>query len=173
MRWTVALSLALLGATPAHADPIAVSKSVTILSDPVGNLVPRSLPGSIADYRTLATNPGGNVLRPVRNIVLVETLPATVDLRVLDLAGAGSGPVEFADGNLLGSGLLSSGLGYSYSSANPITDSIEFFNGTTWSYQPVPDASGYDRNVRAMRITLSSTFVTATSFQLRYRVKIR
>lgn len=173
MRWTIALPVALLTATPAHADPIAVSKSVTIVSDPVGDLTPRSLPGSIADYRTTASNPLGNLFQPVRNLVLVETLPATVDLRVVDLAGAGRGPVEFSDGNLLGTGLLSSGLTYSYSTANPGNDSIEFFNGTSWSYQPVPDSEGYDRNVRAMRITLSSTFATNTSFQLRYRVKIR
>lgn len=173
MRWAVALPVAVSIAMPVQAQTISVAKTVTIVSDPIGNLVPRSLPGSVADYRTLATNPSNNVFRTVRNIVLVEALPATVDLRVSDLSGSGSGPVEFADGNLLGTGLLSSGLGYTYSPSNPTTDSTEFFDGTTWSYQPVPDADGYDRNVRAMRITLSSTFVTATSFQLRYRVKIR
>lgn len=173
MRSTIVGSALLLAALPAQAQTISVGKSVTIVSDPVGNLVPRSLPGSVADYRTLATNPANNLLRTIRNIVLVEPLPPTVDLRVADLNGAGSGPVEFADGSLLGTGLLSSGLSYSYSAASPTTDGLEFFDGTSWSYQPVPDANGYDPRVRAIRVTLSSSFVAATSFQLRYRVKIR
>lgn len=169
----IAALAAALAPAPAHADPIAVSKSVTLVSDPLGNLIPRSLPGSVADYRTLATNPLANLFKPVRNIQLVETLPDMVVLRVADLAGPGKGPVEFVDGSLLGTGLLSSGLTYSYSASAPATDGLEYWNGTTWAYQPVADADGYDRNVRAIRITLGSTFATGSAFQLRYRVKIR
>lgn len=168
-----AMLTAPFAATPARADPISVSKSVTLASDPLGNLIARSLPGSVAEYRTVATNPIANLFKPVRNIQLVEPLPDTVVLRVADLAGPGKGPVEFADGSLLGTGLLSSGLTYSYSAAAPTTDGLEFWNGTTWAYQPVADAEGYDRNVRAIRITLGSTFATGSTFQLRYRVKIR
>jgi hypothetical protein len=161
------LLLLALAAAPARADPLTIIKTVTIVSDPVGNAVPRSVPGAVADYRTTATNPVANVAKPVRNLVLAETLPADVVLRVTDLAGAGKGPVEFADG------LPPSGLTYAYSAATPTTDGLEFSNGTTWAYQPVPDADGYDANVRAIRITLGSTFATATSFQLRYRTRIR
>ena len=173
MRTILAVLLTLLVVTPARADPLVITKSVTMISDPLGNVFPRSVPGSVADYKTLATNPLANVVKPVRNIVLVETLPDTVDLRVLDLGGAGKGPVEFADGSLLGTGLLSSGLTYVYSAATPAADGIEFWNGSTWAYQPVADANGYDHAVRAIRITLGATFATTTSFQLRYRVKIR
>lgn len=173
MRRVIAILAALLAAAPASADPITITKSVTLVSDPLGNLLPRSLPGSVADYRTLATNPVGNLTKPVRNLVLVETLPATTDLRVADLVAAGKGPVEFADGSVLGTGLLAGGVTYAFVSLGSTTDSIEFWDGTSWSYQPVPESDGYDRNVRAMRITLGSTFTTLGSFQLRYRVRIR
>lgn len=166
----LALPLVMLAiAAPAHADPLTATKSVTVVSDPLGNLAPRSIPGAIADYRTTTTNPLANALKPVRNLVLVETLPDTVDLSVADLAGAGKGPVEVADTSVL----APTGLTYSYSAASPATDGLEFWNGTTWSYQPVADVAGYDRNVRAIRVTLGSTFATGTSFQLRYRVRIR
>ncbi len=174
MRRLLALLIgATLATAPAAVDPLTITKSVTIVSDPLGNLVPRSLPGSVADYRTVASNPLGNVLKPVRNLVLVENVPANVVLRVSDIATAGKGPVEFADGNLLGTGLLASGLTLSYSAASPATDGVEFSDGSSWGYQPSGDANGYDSRVRAMRITLTGTFATATSFQLRYRVRIR
>lgn len=164
---------AMLAVAPAAADPLALTKSATTVSDPLGNTVPRALPGSVTDYRTLVNNPLANLARPVRSVVLVEPLPATVILYVRDLAGAGKGPVEFADGSLLGTGLASSGLSLSYSAAAPAGDGVEFFDGASWTYQPVPDANGYDARVRAIRLTLSGTFATNTSFQLRYRVRIR
>ena len=84
------------------------------------------MPGAVADYQTTASNPAANLFQPVRNLVLVDTLPNHVVLRVTDLDGAGSGPVAFADGSLLGIGLLSSGLTYTYSTATPSSDSLEF-----------------------------------------------
>lgn len=168
-----ALLLLALVAAPADADPLTITKGVGAISDPLGNLAPRLLPGAVADYRTTASNPVGNLLKPVRNIVLTETLPPNVILRVSDIATAGKGPVEFADGSLLGTGLLASGLALAYSTTQPASDGLEFFDGTSWTYQPVADAGGYDTRVRAFRVTLTGTFATNTSFQLRYRVTIR
>lgn len=171
MRGWLLLPL-LAWATPAVAAPITMTKSVAMVSDPMNNTVPRSIPGAVADYKTLASNPN-SVLAPVRNIVLTETLPANVIFRVADIAAAGKGPVEFLDGSLLGTGLLGSGLVYTYSTSSPASDGLEFYDGVTWTYQPTADADGYDARVKAIRITLTSTFVAGTSFQLRYRVKIR
>lgn len=166
-------ALAIAGiAMPAAAAPLTITKSATTVSDPMGNLIPRALPGAVVDYKILATNPTANALVPVRNLMMVDQLPANMILRVTDLV-TGKGPVEFADGNLLGTGLLASGLTYTFTSLSSTTDGIEFWNGTTWSYQPVPDADGYDANVRAIRVTLGGTFSTLTSFQLRLRAKIR
>lgn len=163
--------IALLVPAAASADPLTITKSVTIVSDPVGNLTPRSIPGAVADYRTRATNPLANLLKPVTGIRLEEPLAAKLILYVGDLAGAGKGPVEFADGALLGLG--SSNLTYGYVSLAAAGDALEFSDGTGWGYRPVPDAAGYDANVRAIRVTVSGTFATNTAFQLRYRAKIR
>jgi hypothetical protein len=169
----LAAALAAAVALPAAADPLTSTRTATVVSDPVGNATPRSLPGAVVDYRTRVTNPVGNAVATVRNVVLVEPIADTVVLRVADLGASGSGPVEFLDGSLLGIGLLSSGLAYRYSASAPTTDGLEFFDGTSWAYQPVPDAAGYDPNVRAMRVTLTSSFAAASTIQLRYRVKIK
>jgi hypothetical protein len=166
-RWTLAL---LAVAAPALAVPLTITKSVTMISDPLGSLVPRSVPGAIADYKTRADNPLGNVGRAVTDILMVENLPANVDLRVADL-NPGKGPVEFSDGAVLGLG--ASGLVYGYTSLTAPADALEFSSGTGWTYQPVADADGYDHNVRAIRVKLTQNFATSTSFQLRYRVRIR
>lgn len=160
-----------LSAQPAAADALAFTKSAIVISDQLGST--RSIPGAVVEYKLLYTNPLANLFVPVRNIVTSDVLPANVVMRVSDLALAGKGPVEFADGNLLGTGLLGSGLSYSFTSLGSSSDGIEFFNGTTWAYQPQPDADGYDPNVRAIRITTTGQFVTTSSFQLRFRVKIR
>lgn len=160
-------------ATPALADDIAITKSAVVLSDPMANIAPRSFPGAIVEYRTLATNPLANVLLTIRTIQLVDYLPDTVIMRVADIAAAGKGPVAFADGSLLGTGLLPSGMSYTYSTVSPTTDGLEFWDGSSWAYQPVADAQGYDANVRGVRVSLTGTFATTRSFQLRYRIRIR
>ncbi|WP_375396916.1 hypothetical protein [uncultured Sphingomonas sp.] len=165
---------AMLQPRAAVAADLVVTKTVAVISDPVGSAAPKSLPGAVADYKVLFTNPLANAAQPVRAIVVVDVLPANVILRVTDLAGPGMGPVEFVDGNLLGLGLGSSGLTCGFTSLSSITDCIEFStDGTTWSYVPVPDADGYDANVRAIRVKPVTTFSTTGSFQLRYRVKIK
>lgn len=173
MRRVAAALLAMTVATPAWADDIVIAKSAVVLSDPMGNAVPRSFPGAIVEYRTLATNPLANVLLTIRTIQLVDYLPNTVIMRVSDIAAAGKGPVAFADGSLLGTGLLPSGMAYAYSTVTPATDGLEFWNGASWAYQPVADAQGYDANVRGVRVSLTGTFATTRSFQLRYQVRIR
>lgn len=173
MRSLLPLLLALAMPAVAGADPLTITKTVTIVSDPLGNAFPRSLPGSIVDYRTRATNPLANSLKTVTGIKLEEPLPADTILYVRDLAGAGKGPVEFADGSLLGTGLLSSGLTYSFVSLSATNDGLEFYDGNSWSYVPVPDAAGFDARVRAIRVTLGSSFAATASFQLRFRAKIR
>lgn len=172
MRGWLVIALGLVAA-PALADPLTITKSVVFVADQVGTAAaPRSLPGAVADYRTLASNPVGNLTKPVRNVVIVEDLPTTVVFSVADLK-AGKGPVEFADGSLLGTGLLPSGLTYSYSATLPATDGLEFWDGASWTYQPTADANGCDSRVRAIRVTLNGTFTAATLFQLRYRVRIK
>ncbi|NML08592.1 hypothetical protein HHL08_00270 [Sphingobium sp. AR-3-1] len=158
--------------TPALADPISATKSVSIVSDPMGNLIPRAIPGAVVDYSATLANPLTNFGKTVRGIAFEEPLPANVILRVSDLGASGSGPVLFTNGAII-LGVGDSGLAYSFTSLDSTTDGIEFSNGASWAYIPVPDADGYDANVRAIRIKPVTTFKTGGSFTVRFRVKLR
>ena len=174
MRRAIPIAAALamaLQPMAAAADTLTVTKTATVISDPLGSAAPKSLPGAVVDYKVVFTNPVTNAAKPVANIVVDDQLPANVILRVSDLAAAGKGPVEFLDGGLLG--LFSSGLSCTFVSLSSTSDCIEFSDGTSWTYVPVPDSNGYDANVRAIRVKPGTTFTTAGSFQLRYRVKIK
>lgn len=163
---------ALLTPTTALADPIIVNKTVSIVSDPLGNVIPRSIPGAIVDCSATLANPLANLGKTVRGIAYEEQLPANVILRVSDLGAKGSGPLIFTNGAII-LGVGDSGLAYAFGGLNSSTDSIEFFNGTSWTYTPVPDAAGFDGNVRAIRIKPVTTFKAGGSFTIRFRVKLR
>jgi hypothetical protein len=171
MRLAAFLTLLALS-TPALADPITATKSVGIVSDPMGNAIPRAIPGAVVDYTATLANPIANLGKTVRGIAFEDQLPANVILRVSDLGASGGGPVVFTNGAIV-LGVGDSGLTYSFSSLASATDGIEFSDGTSWTYTPVPDASGYDANVRAIRIKPLTTFKAGGSFTVRFRVKLR
>ncbi len=158
--------------TPALADPISATKSVSIISDPMGNLIPRAIPGAVVDYSATLANPLTNLGKSVRGIAFEDQLPANVILRVSDLGATGSGPVVFTNGAIV-LGIGDSGLTYSFAGLGSTTDGIEFSNGASWTYTPVPDANGYDANVRAIRVKPVTTFKAGGSFTVRFRVKLR
>lgn len=164
--------LSVLAPGSAFADQITITRATTVISDTMNNANPRLFTDSVMDYKLTFNNPLGNALTPVRNMVIVENIPTNCDLQVTDLAGTGKGPVEFLDGSLLGTGLLNSGLTYTYNPA--VVDSIEFStDGSTWTSNASATSGNYNPSIRAIRITLAGTFATSTAFQLRYRVKIR
>lgn len=169
-----ALLLALLAMLPtvALADPITATKSVAMVSDPMGNAMPRAIPGAVLDYTATLANPLANAGKTVRGIAFEDQLPANVILRVSDLGASGSGPVVFTNGAIV-LGIGDSGLTYSFGGLSSTSDGIEFSNGTSWTYTPVPDASGYDANVRAIRVKPLTNFKAGGSFTVRFRVKLR
>lgn len=171
---TYALLLPLLAMLPtaALADPITATKSVAMVSDPMGNLIPRAIPGAVLDYTATLANPLANAGKTVRGIAFEDQLPANVILRVSDLGVSGSGPVIFTNGAIV-LGIGDSGLTYTFISLASASDGIEFSNGTSWTYTPVPDADGYDANVRAIRIRPVTNFKAGGSFTVRFRVKLR
>lgn len=158
----------------AHAAPLVITKTSAVVADQVNLANPKALPGATVDYAIRVDNPNGLLSgNAIGAVVIADTLPTTVALRVADYGAAGSGPVEFADGSLLGLGLLGSGLGYSYAGLASATDGLEFFDGVTWSYTPVADAQGYDANVRAVRVKLTGAQAASSSFRLRFRVRLK
>lgn len=169
-----ALAAALtLPVAPSRADNLQIAKSTAVVADQVSAINPRALPGSDIDFTLMVANPAANALLPVRQVVISDTIPIYARLKVADYGAAGSGPVSFTDGNLLGLGLLGSGLTYGYVGLASATDGLEFYDGLSWSYTPVPDADGYDGKVRAIRVTLTGTQATNSSFRLRYRVRLK
>ena len=173
MRRLFVLTTILLPA-PLAAAGLTISKSVSIVADGVSPAAPKALPGASADETILVVNPVSNGIASIRGVTVVDTIPATLKLRVADLGAGGSGPVEFTDGGLLGLGLAGSGLTFSYTALASSTDGLDFStDGVTWTYAPVADAAGYDANVRAVRIRLTGTQAVASGFRLRYRVAIK
>ena len=107
--------------------------------------------------------------------MITDPLPAAADLFVGDLGAPGSGPIEFIDG----SGAATSGLTLNFDGLSDASDDIEFStDGVSYAYVPVPDVDGFDPLVRFVRIRPSGTFLgatggTPTTFDLRFRVRVR
>lgn len=165
---------ALIPAAAAHAAALVVTKTSAVVADQVNAANPKALPGATVDYAIRVDNPNGVLSgNAVGTVAIEDTLPKSVALRVRDYGSTGSGPVEFADGNLLGLGLLGSGLTYTFTALSSTTDSVEFFDSAGLSYVPVPDAQGYDARVRTVRVKLAGTQAASSSFRLRFRVRVK
>ena len=160
-----------------------VAKTSTAVTDPANCATPgnsascvpvgsqKRIPGAIVEYGVTATNAGGTA--DANSIVVTDPIPANVALRVVDIAGAGSGPVQFTNG------ATASGLTYTFTALNAPADDVSFSNdgGILWNYTPIPDANGCDGGVTHVRINPKGTFVADSgtpdpSFTLRFRVCI-
>ncbi|MGL6159619.1 prealbumin-like fold domain-containing protein [Microbulbifer sp.] len=126
---------------------LTLLKWVAPVWDPVnGADDPKAIPQSISSYALRLSNAGDGSV-DADSLVLRDALPADVDLYVGDLAGAGSGPVVFTEGD------PASGLSWEYTSLDSGTDGLDFsLDGINWDYVPVPDADGFDAAVRHIRL---------------------
>ncbi len=159
--------------TPA-APEVTLNKSVALVSDPLnGPTNPIIIPGAVLQYVVTVTNQG--LGSPDGDTVII-TNPVGGDniLFVGDLAGAGSGPVGFADST------PASGLTYTFGGLSSTIDNLSFSsdNGATFAYTPTPDADGYDANVTHLRVTPAGTFAASDGsnhpgFNLQFKVKVR
>ena len=166
------LLLLLAAPAPLAAAALTVTKATSVVADGVSTLNPKALPGASVDTSLTVASPLANGVTPIAGVTVTDLVPVTVKLRVADLGAAGSGPIEFTDGGLLG--LLGSGLTFSYIALASTADGVDFSSdGVTWTYVPVADASGCDAKVRAIRVRLSGDEAAGSGFRLRYRVVIR
>ena len=170
------------------APSITLLKSVRAFWDPYnGTIDPlvyapnaKNIPGTIAEYTITASNSGGpadastlalcNPITPATllscPLVITDLVPPNTALFVNDIAGAGSGPVEFIQGS------TSSTLTYTKA-----TD-LAFSNnsGATWIAVPVAGANGCDPAINAIRINPKGTFIGGSpnpSFSLKFRVCVQ
>ncbi len=162
--------------TPESISPVlALTKSALTVFDPVNTTNnAKAIPGAWVEYVLTAINSGAGST-DTDSLVVVEPLPANVDLFVGDLTGPNSGPVEFSEGT----GAAASGLSYFYGGPGDPTDSLEFsIDGIDYNYVPVADGDGFDAAVRFLRVNPTGSFSPADSgtnreFSLRLRVRVR
>lgn len=149
-------------------------KSVNTIADPINGLSnPKAIPGATVRYLIMTTNTGLGTV-DADTVLITDTIPANVALRVIDFDGANSGPIAFIDGT------PSSALSYNFISLGAGADDVEFSNdgGATYTYTPTPDANGTDLNVSNIRINPKGTFAASLgggdpSFQLFFKVVVQ
>jgi uncharacterized repeat protein (TIGR01451 family) len=150
--------------------PLNVVKASLVRSDPInGTTNPKAIPGAVVRYQVIVTNPATTPV-DADTIVFTDPLPPQVEMRVADLAGAGSGPVTYIDGS------PASGMTYTFVALGDFGDDIDFSSdgGATWTYVPVPDADGFDPAVDAIRVNPKGAFnANNAQFTLKFRVRIK
>jgi hypothetical protein len=148
-------------------------KSVQVFSDPVnGTINPKSIPGSVQLYTLRIANQGGGTLDN-NSVSVGDAIAANTKLFVGNVGGPGSGPIAFTNGS------PSSGLSWTFTALNSVTDDIEFSNdgGVTWGYSPTADIDGCDSTVTHIRMSPKGTMPGTSGgdpyFELRFRVVVR
>ncbi len=156
-------------------DPdLLVMKSVVTISDPINGVTnPKAIPGAVVRYTIQVTNEGG-APTDANTVSVLDPIPVLGDLYVNDLGAPGSGPVLFSDG------ATASGLTYTFISLASGADSLFFSNdgGATFTYTPIPDASGYDTAVTHIRVDPTGALAAGTgagnpSFSLGFNVRVQ
>jgi len=151
----------------AKRPSLTIVKSSSVVSDPTNGInLPRRIPGSVVSYAVTVTNAGTGTVDG-STLVITDALPANVSTCVSTLC---SNPVvEFLDGTPV------SGLAFNY--AANVTYSNTVGGGAPFTYTPVPDANGFDANVKGIRIaptgTMNGTGGGSPSFTVRFRVRVK
>jgi uncharacterized repeat protein (TIGR01451 family) len=148
--------------------PLTVVKLAIVRSDPInGATNPKAIPGATVEYQVIVTNPGANAV-DAGSIVITDPLPDHVDLSVDDIAGPGTGPIQFVDGS------PSSGMTYTFTALGNGSDDLDFSDINGWGYVPTPDGDGIDANVTGIRVNPKGAFNgNNAQFTLKFRVKVQ
>ncbi|NJS15652.1 MAG: hypothetical protein HC788_14950 [Sphingopyxis sp.] len=124
-----------------------------------------ALPGADVFYDIIVTNPANFI--DSGSLIVIDPLPSEMDFLNDDIDGAGPAttPVLFIDGSPSSELSCCTPVQISYS---------QFVSGGDFTYVPV---AGYDPNVRRIRVTpsgsMAAALLGATSFQLRFRARIK
>jgi uncharacterized repeat protein (TIGR01451 family) len=145
---------------------LTIVKSSSVLSDPAnGTSNPKRIPGSVVLYTVSLTNSGTGTVDG-STLVITDALPANTSACVSTLCG--NPIVDFINGSPV------SGLTFNY--ASNVTYSNTAGGGPPYTYTPVPDATGFDANVKGIRIaptgTMNGTGGGNPSFTVQFRVRV-
>ncbi|MCP5090538.1 MAG: hypothetical protein GY949_06430, partial [Gammaproteobacteria bacterium] len=145
---------------------LQVAKLSQVLSDPInGTSGPKAIPRAYVQYTVAVVNQGPGPV-DAGSLVITDPLPALTSLYVDTSSGD---PVTFTDG------ATSSGLTYAF--ATDVTFSNQVGGGPPYSYNPTPDAQGFDPAVTGLRIAPTGAMNAASggnspSFNITLRVRI-
>lgn len=148
---------------------ISVTKASLSFVDDLGSGF--ALPRATVEYLITVQN-SGNAPPDHDSVIITEALPPELALVITDFAAPGTGPIQFQDGS------PGSGLAFSFSSLDSMTDSISFStDGVDFTYSPSDSGDGTDPLVTHIRIAppgfmTPDTGSGATSFSLRLKGKI-
>ena len=153
--------------TAFHANfevDLAISKSVTTLSDPV-NLTtnPKAIPSGVVGY-TISVANNGSLSPDDNSLEVTDDIPSELALCITAACLSGGPVILDTTGSPIPPGIS--------------IGSIEYDNGDgSFSYPGSPDADGFDAAVDAVRITLSGTLASiattgSPSFELRLAARV-
>ena len=159
---------------------INIVKTVNVFSDPIhgensNNNFSKALPGAILTYTLTAVNSGPGAAEN-NSIWISDAVPSHTYFYVNDFDGiSGTGPVNQEIS------ASPSGLTYSFVGLNSTTDDIEFSdtNGASFTYSPIPDSDGIDKNITHFRINPKGVFQapaageSPTQFTIKFRVRLQ
>ena len=142
-------------ATLTVLEPLTVTKTVAIISDPVnGTSAPFAVPGAIAEYTITISNPGG-VDVDDSGLTVTDLLPPDTVFLNVDL-GAGL-PVALQNGGGASLALDASGIAFSDD------------GGASFGYTP---SAGPDPAIDGVRIEPTGVLSAGGSATLRFRVAV-
>ena len=140
--------------TAFHANfdvDLGIAKAVTTTWDPVnGASGPYSIPDATVEY-TIAVENRGSLSPDTDSLTVTDDIPADLSLCVTTSCLAG-GPVRLDTSNSpVPPGVTLGAIEYSDDS------------GASFAYVPSPDATGYDANINAIRVTLNGVLGSMTT----------
>ena len=150
---------------------LTMNKSLQVTQDPVnGSANPKAIPGALIEYQLTVTNTGEGTA-DTDTVTITDSLPA--DTAFFVGTDAAISPVTLTDGQ------TASTLTLNFENLTSTTDDVEFSdnNGTTFDYQPTPDAEGFDPLITDVRIRLGGTMPGtdeggSPEFSIFYQVKV-
>ena len=150
---------------------LTMNKSLQVTQDPVnGSANPKAIPGALIEYQLTVTNTGEGTA-DTDTVTITDTLPA--DTAFFVGTDAAVSPVTLTDGQ------TASTLTLNFENLTSTTDDVEFSdnNGTTFDYQPTPDAEGFDPLITDVRIRLGGSMPGtdedgSPEFSIFYQVKV-
>ena len=153
---------------------VDLGKRLITIADPVaGTLMPKAIPGARIRYQVRVENQGPDGLDS-NSMVITDQIPNDVSVCVAAIctcAGpscATEDPVAYDDS----ASPIATGLTYDY------VLNVEYStDGTDYSYSPIPDADGFDANVRYVRVKPGGAMNQPSGgdnpeFELRYVVRV-